>query len=216
MVGKHRILSFTGLLAALAVAGCRSAAGPPFQGDPLLAFKKPVTLAAEAEEKSALVAYAEPRPPDLPEEALFARGNIQRSEPPPAVVQKPPEVPQPAKRAVTAEAPPAKTRLEVFLTSQRKVRGIYGHATDYSWLQGVLDYPAPAGAELLYAGPGEADAWGGKVRLKEDDRLKAFRLGDVILVEGELVLDRTGGATTTPTASPAYLIHRLWLVRARD
>lgn len=64
----------------------------------------------------------------------------------------------------------------------------YGRAPDYRWLAGVMDRHAKGGFwTLRYADAGADDQWGGKVRLMEDPRLRDFRDGDLVYVEGELV-----------------------------
>jgi len=71
----------------------------------------------------------------------------------------------------------------------------FGHAADYKWVAGVLDRHQKGGFwTLRYADYAADDPWGGKVRLIDDPRLAAFRNGDQVYVEGELLAPRSGGA----------------------
>jgi hypothetical protein len=71
----------------------------------------------------------------------------------------------------------------------------YGHAPDYRWVAGVLDRHAKDGYwTIRYADFGTDDEWGGKVRLMDDPRLREFRNGDVVYVEGELMRSAGGPA----------------------
>ncbi|MEZ6139794.1 MAG: hypothetical protein R3B84_04405 [Zavarzinella sp.] len=65
---------------------------------------------------------------------------------------------------------------------------VYGHATDYRWLAGVLDYHRGENCWMLrYADFSEDDLHGGKVRLENNAILDRFHTGDHVLVEGELI-----------------------------
>lgn len=68
----------------------------------------------------------------------------------------------------------------------RQVEGTYGHAPDYSWLQGVLDRHYLGHYELRFCDPALEERWGGKVRLVDDPRLKDFRDGDLVVVRGTM------------------------------
>jgi hypothetical protein len=77
----------------------------------------------------------------------------------------------------------------------------FGHAADYKWVAGVLDYHQKGGYwSLRYADSGDDDPWGGKVRLLADERLGNFASGDVVYLEGELLAPRSAaeGATYPP------------------
>jgi hypothetical protein len=85
----------------------------------------------------------------------------------------------------------------VVTTADGKVDGKYGHAADYSWVQGELDRHYRGHLELRYRSVAEDDPYGGKVRLDDDPRLAQFRPGDIIMVQGELLTDPDG-----PNAAP--------------
>lgn len=71
----------------------------------------------------------------------------------------------------------------------------FGHAADFKWVAGVLDRHQKGGFwTLRYADYAADDPWGGKVRLIDDPRLAAFRNGDQVYVEGELLAPRSGAA----------------------
>jgi hypothetical protein len=68
----------------------------------------------------------------------------------------------------------------------------YGHAADYRWLAGVVDWHVKGKFWMIrYADIGADDLWGGKVRLLDDDRLRDLRDGDVVYVEGELMAPKS-------------------------
>src|SRR5438309_1661786 len=56
----------------------------------------------------------------------------------------------------------------------------YGHAPDYRWLEGTLDVHHRGFRALRYADLSAEDRYGGKVRLADDERLRAFADGDVL------------------------------------
>jgi hypothetical protein len=209
MVRQIWILSLAVFFAAISISGCQLAERRPYQGDPLLAYKKPVTDLPRVEQNSILLAYAEPRPPNLPQAAALAdagKHTGQRD----AVAASTVEDGGPKMEGSTLDP-----RLEVFLTSRRKVSGIHGHAKDYSWLQGTLERESSGGNVLVYLARGERDALGGRVSLRNDDRLSAFRPGDVILVEGKL--DRPSEVARDHSGeAPFYQIRQIWLVRQAD
>lgn len=91
--------------------------------------------------------------------------------------------------------------------ARRTVPGTYGHDPDRSWLQGVLERHYRGYWCLRYCDPSVEDEYGGKVRLKNDERIVAFRDGDVVAVSGEL--------TPSNGATPLYQIHDIWMVRQR-
>jgi hypothetical protein len=94
---------------------------------------------------------------------------------------------------------------------RRQVPETYGHAADYTWLQGVLDKHYQGQFGLRYCEPSVEDRWGGKVTLADDPRLAQFHDGDQILVEGELVGDQT--ARDARHRYPTYRIREIWLVQ---
>jgi hypothetical protein len=97
----------------------------------------------------------------------------------------------------------------------RRADGKYGHAPDYSWLQGELDRHYRGHLELRYRPISEEDANGGKVRLEEDPRLAEFRPGDVIAVEGELLTDPDGTSAAPWAQYRRYHIRAVHLVERK-
>jgi hypothetical protein len=74
----------------------------------------------------------------------------------------------------------------------------FGHAPDYSWVVGVLDrHQRGAYWTVRYAGLGEDDRWGGKIRLMEDKPLPDLRSGDIVRVEGDILAPESA-ATMVP------------------
>jgi hypothetical protein len=88
----------------------------------------------------------------------------------------------------------------------RTVPGNYGHDPDYQWLQGVLEHHHRGYICVRYCDPSVEDHFGGKFRLKEDDRLAAFHDGDVISLTGEPL--GTEG-------QPVFTVRDVWLVRKK-
>jgi hypothetical protein len=119
---------------------------------------------------------------------------------PPAPVVPPPQTPKtipptepvftPAKAPAALPTPPAAPTLTapaILPVSYQR----FGHAADYSWLQGEFDIHYRGFKELRFRSVAEDDAIGGKVRLVDDVRLNEYKPGDVVRVEGELVRDET-------------------------
>jgi hypothetical protein len=68
----------------------------------------------------------------------------------------------------------------------------HGHGSDYKWIAGVVDRHLKGGYwTIRYADIGTDDLWGGKVRLLDDERLRDFRNGDVVYIEGELMAPKS-------------------------
>jgi len=84
----------------------------------------------------------------------------------------------------------------------------YGHAPDYRWLAGAVDWHVKGKYWLIrYADIGADDFWGGKMRLLDDERLRDLHNGDVVYVEGELM------APKSAAEGPAYPPFRVTSVR---
>src|SRR5262249_49295578 len=115
MVGRSNIWLVMPIM-ALVLFACQSADRRPFQGDPLLAYKKPLTDLPKADERSVLLTYAEPKPPDLPHSVLVADAHSKQSDKESAVVQPMPEISPAEETPSLMPVPKAKARLEVFLT----------------------------------------------------------------------------------------------------
>jgi hypothetical protein len=216
MVGQIRNLCLSFLFAAFALFGCQLAERRPYQGDPLLAYKRPVTDLPRVEENSILLAFAEPKRPNLPEGAALVDAGKHAGQT--KAIAAAPTDSRPvysAQERSKTEGPTLDPRLEVFLTSRRKVSGVHGHANDYSWLQGTLERDSRGAMALVYLAPGQADAFAGRAHLLNDDRLSAFRVGDVILVEGKPVNLATAAGKQSGVAL-SYQIRQIWLVRQAD
>lgn len=91
--------------------------------------------------------------------------------------------------------------------TRRTVAGNYGHDPDRRWLQGILERHYRGFWCLRYCDPSVEDAYGGKVRLQDDERLSAYRDGDVVGVNGQLI--ETDGRT------PLYRLDDVWLAHPR-
>jgi hypothetical protein len=63
----------------------------------------------------------------------------------------------------------------------------FGHAPDYSWLSGQVEYSRLSmGWRLRYASVDEEDRYGGSVTLSENRDLDRLKDGQYILVRGHL------------------------------
>jgi hypothetical protein len=184
-----------------ALPGCLLSNRLPYKDDPLLARRTPAA-GTSASARPALLALAEPVPPTLPAEAYVQRLPAHRPDTAIASAQPLPDT----------NYPERSNRLEVVMTSRRKVGGTYGHAADYTWLQGIIEFTTEGWVELRYATESDADAWGGIIRLDRDTRLSQLNPGDAVRVEGEMLLEPDPETRQLPLGPPAYRIHSLWLV----
>jgi hypothetical protein len=97
------------------------------------------------------------------------------------------------------------------LPLRRQVPETFGHAPDYSWLQGILDKQEPSQPMLRFSYRAAEDKWGGRVALADDARLAQFEDGDHILVEGTFDPEETASDETNHI--PLYRIQEVWLVK---
>ncbi|HEY1375143.1 MAG TPA: hypothetical protein VGF55_00025 [Gemmataceae bacterium] len=186
-----------------------AAASPPVPGAPPAPTYPPSVVPVNP-----MVAAAPPAVAQVPAPAAdsFTAALPPTPTPPPAPtppVAAPaplPPAPVPTVAAVPTAAPIAPSPV-VTQVAARMVEGTYGHAADYTWLQGVLDRHYRGHLELRYRPLSEEDANGGKVRLEDDPRLAEFRPGDVIAVEGELLADPDG-------SNPSWSQYKRYHVRA--
>lgn len=83
----------------------------------------------------------------------------------------------------------------------------YGHAADYTWLRGKLEYSHVERAWKLRYAPidVENDPYGGSVFLGNDPRLHDLQEGDVVYVEGRTL----PGATGAFSPGPRYQINTI-------
>ena len=70
------------------------------------------------------------------------------------------------------------------------------HAADFSWLVGKLVHRegSNGGWYVDYEDSSDADPYGGKLTLEKSPKLGLVRAGDRVLLEGEVVKKRSGGA----------------------
>ena len=209
--------------------GCASASNRlGYPEDPLLIAKKPVE-GKPGPADDALIAFGEPSPPPLANEAFVVAPRHRKDVPPSSSgsavadnkkldshstdmveILPPKEPPAHPASGKTVYAIPV---------SRQKAIGDFANATDYSWLQGTLDLAVPTRPELQFSKPAGNDAWGGKVILDEDGRLAQLRNGDVVRVEGELLMPAGKPSSSIATSSesrPHYRIKTVWLVRRQD
>jgi len=213
----------TGLL------GCASASSKlGYPEDPLLIAKKPVEGKPGPAEDT-LVAFGEPSPPPLPSEAFVLAPRHRKDAPlspsDSAVAENkkgnshPNDMVEISPRKEPVANPASGNMVEAIPVSRRKAAEEFGHAADYSWLQGKLDLAVPTRPELQFSKLADKDNWDGRVILEADARLAQLRNGDVIRVEGELLPPASTAASPqvdTPEQHPHYRIKAVWLVRRQD
>jgi hypothetical protein len=209
------VLSGAGLL-----LGCESGSGRRgLFDDPLLVAKKPAEgkVSDKAGAPPQMLARAEPTPPALPGTALATApkpGSVDQ----PALVSAPTSTATPATNPSTKDAigatpasRPGSSDVPTALAVRRQVPGTYGHAPDYSWLQGVLERHFDGHLNLRYCDPSIEDAHGGKVTLDDDQRLGQFKEGDTVQVEGELA-PATASAGHGWDHYPHFHVRQVWAV----
>jgi hypothetical protein len=205
------------LLAGL-IGGCQSTSHEnAYPKDPLLLTKKPVDGKAAPAPSPVMTASNEPAAPVLPATAL---ASMQRPVDEKAPANGGPFMPIPPHTGPTlatpvSRSPEASAPADV-PGSRRQVPGKYGHAPDYTWLQGVIDKHYHGHIHLRYCDPTVADPYGGKVCLEDDTRLSQFQQGDVILVEGALVSDGEAANKTGWKHYRSYRIRDAWLVEHKS
>lgn len=205
------------VLGAGALAGCQSSAPRhAYAGDPLLLSKKPIDGEPRAPGRPVLVAQADPAPPVVPASALAkveGKPTIDVTGPMTPVTPPTESVAGPK----TVEAIPAVRSLDAggFAATPvtRQIDGIYGHAADYGWLQGVVDKHFLGHLSLRYCDHAVDDPWGGKVILDEDARLAPFHDGDVVEVDGEMLHSAPTETRHAWDQNPHYRIRDIRLVK---
>lgn len=78
----------------------------------------------------------------------------------------------------------------------------YGHASDYSWVQGEVQHTRK-GWRLRYASLDETDTYGGSVTLADDPCLTQLKEGEIYTIEGRLQ------NPDTHFGSPTYVVKEL-------
>jgi hypothetical protein len=178
------------------VSGCQSSMDRHgWEDDPLVQSKKPATRSEDVPVVMADTPSFTPPAAPLPtrESDQFA-GNAQgnntlTSQTPngsPFSLIDSSRKPLPVRPAVRSKPEPQRL---VGTTLERQAEGNYGHAPDYSWLQGVLDRHFHGHFELRFCDSSIEERWGGKVCLQDDPRLKDFRDGDLVVVRGTMETD---------------------------
>jgi hypothetical protein len=205
------------LLASAMIAGCELfSAKAPYAQDPLLVSRKPVQGNPEGSEPVRF-ALAQPAPPPLPAEAFVFDQPTSRLLPRPGSLallaeSRNPNAPaqiseslQPPSLAPAMQPRQPNAVVEATPVARTKHPPLYGHAPDYSWLQGRLEQAEGSHVVLRFAVPAAESEWGGRISLENDAHLVQFRPGDVIRVTGQ-VLGRE-------TAKPSYQIREIWLLQ---
>lgn len=186
--------------AGVFVLGCQSS-HPGYPNAPLLSSKQPVAGKPDASPRPVQVAEAEPKAPQLDSEAL---ASLPVNSSPAASLGLPTGSVRPSDTGPTPPPSPFRTagRTRGQLVATPAVRssassdagpalggnitGNFGHAEDYTWLQGTLEKHYRGRYYLRFCDHSSEDKLGGKVCLDRDPMLNQFKEGDVIRVEGSV------------------------------
>jgi hypothetical protein len=202
--------------------GCNHAPVNQPPRDPLFTSKKWVVGKTD-KTAPAQVAKSEPAAPAVPETALasapvnpdtLGSPSIERAGGQVATVA-PDNAPKPPLQAIPTARSGASAEVQAEPASRQAVAGIYGHAPDHTWLQGVLDKHYLGQMHLRYCDPTMDETWGGKVILEKDDRLAPFKDGDVVRVEGELVKEDGQAKRGSWCHFPLYRIRDIQLIQSK-
>ncbi len=87
---------------------------------------------------------------------------------------------------------------------------------DYGWLQGRIERPTEVRVRMRYATRARMDSWGRKVFLEPQDKVDNSRTGDVVYVEGKLLIEDGRLAFGKWSPYPRYQIRELLLVQRVD
>ncbi len=224
------------------LAGCERASLRPHPQDPLLISKKPIESKAQ-DGKPIALAYNEPEAPAIPATALASMpSNTSIAGADPERVRYRPDLvtfgkPVPASELNAVQSAPqpgarepaspktvpvfpavrsSSSELPAVTAQRREVSGSYGHAADYTWLQGILDKNFHGHFSLRYCDAAVDDQWGGKVHLEDDPRLAQFKEGDVVMVEGEIVRENGQPVRGAWNHYPRYHIRSVKLIQPKD
>jgi hypothetical protein len=195
---RLRLLTSTLLLTATVAAGCQIAPHKGvYEDDPLVLSKKPVEGTPRPD--AVQLVSSEPAPPPAPTRVFAGPDSIAGSGGTPAhpvAILKAPIFIHPAVRVVgpSTDGEPAV---------------VFGHASDLSWAQGVLDKHYQGYFELRYSAQSLEERFSGKIRLEDDPRLAPFQDGDVVRVEGLVSAAAPGGGDS----SPRYKVLEIRLIR---
>jgi hypothetical protein len=120
-----------------------------------------------------------------------------------ATEDKPSPTPTPAPKApwetsVASPMTPSTTPEEIRPASPNAANPNYGHADDYSWVMGQLQYSRIHNTwRLRYAPLDETDPYGGSVTLADDLRNAGFHDGQFVRIDGRLI--DANGRSIAPT-----------------
>jgi hypothetical protein len=154
----------------------------PFPPDPLLLSKHPATGKADAPAPEQ-TAFTAPAPPPAPSSVAIER--------------------KPASDQTVAITPVSHVLAPKFEAP------LYAHASDYSWLEGVLERRVSGGLYLRYCDPSTEDRWGGKVGLEFDTQLSHLPDGQRLHVEGEMIPETDDAPRTNWNPYPQYRVRSL-------
>jgi hypothetical protein len=194
-----------------------------YHDDPLVLNKSAVPAKGE-DTQPVLVARVEPEPPAAPTTALVAAPQPaahEAAKQPLETADESAPLPGAAVDLIgTAKTPvPVTTAVRAdgavpaIPAAGQWAAGPFGHAPDYSWLQGVIDKHYRGHLELRYADASAEDQWGGKVCLEDAPSLHELKDGDVVLILGEMISEGQSHLTTTWHHFPHYRVRQVTLVR---
>jgi hypothetical protein len=193
----------TSLLGSILIAGCQHASKtvPTYTAPrPAIVLMPPAPVSVPV--VTAPVAAPEPTPP-APQVVESNLGTLPPAAPPPVEEKKI----SPASYTLTgAHEEPIKRRTFNDITANPA----YGHAPDYGWLIGELQFLHVRNAwRLRYASVDEEDRYGGSVTLTEIGSMNGYADGQLIRVEGHMA------DPESREPSPAYRVRSMQIVSPR-
>jgi hypothetical protein len=180
---------------AVAAQGCDSLhRSAPYREDPLLVGRK-LVVAKPEEAKPHQLAFAEPALPSLPAfayvypppglKSLAGDAVLADKRPVPTPPQAHPREPA-VQSPDTAGSDRANSPVQALPVLRRRVLGTFGHAPDYSWLQGRVRRSPSGSWELTFCESPTEVRCGGRVFLEDEARFEQLQDCQVIQVEGYL------------------------------
>jgi hypothetical protein len=155
---------------------------------------KAETPAVDAPKTEVLKSGPQVRPPVL---IIIESYGPPKEEVKPAQVEPPPTpAPTPLPEPMPVDASETPKPMEPAPAPTPDIVNGYGHAEDYCWLAGEVQFSRGKGWRLRYAGFDEADQFGGSVTLMDDAKLETLQDGQMLKVRGRLV--NPDGKTIAP------------------
>jgi hypothetical protein len=164
----------TGLLAATFVAGCNQAQ------------RQPARMTMTPTQTTQVYPTAKPQTTTVVTQLPEAQAPVEK--PPEQLPAAAPAKAEPEMQPASYTAPVPKDEVKRRSFTDCSAKPGMGHADNYTWLTGELQYLHGANVwNLRYASVDEEDKFGGSVTLVEMGRQNTFQSGQMVRVEGEVL-----------------------------